>query len=215
MSTPPQQPPSDTSLPADGVNASDVLDFIGSLVASLAWPVAVLLILLVFKSVITKLVDSLKERMPWIEHVKTPWGEAAWREADVNKLASNVKTSLQEHHSVPGTDEETDVSVKLARIKPSAGVVDAFMGIEHQVVEYYSLSDGPPTSLPIMAFRMDSDVPRDLRGVVDKLAQLRNAAAHGRGDISEESALTYIATVHQVTSELKQWVERQRHKQRA
>lgn len=201
----PTPPTSPANLTSNGVAPVDVLDFIGSLVASLAWPLAVLVILLVFRSAIVKIVDSLKERMPSIERLKTPWGEAVWTSSAVEEVASEVDTSLPGRSDAQVDDE--DIAVKLTRVKPSAGVVDAFTDIEQEVLRYLSLSDAPPRVSPIHMFSRDPHVPNHLKSVIRELSQLRNAAAHGRGDIREDSALAYISTVRRVTKELKHLVD--------
>lgn len=43
-----------------------------------------------------------------------------------------------------------------------------------------------------------SDLPPNIKGAVRELASLRNAAAHGAGDVTLESALDYIVTAQYV-----------------
>lgn len=52
-------------------------------------------------------------------------------------------------------------------------------------------------------FARDSRCPKHLKHLVYELAQLRNAAAHGRGDITPSSALEYIASARRVANEIK------------
>ena len=118
------------------------------------------------------------------------------------EVASVVGTSFPERSGGAQVDDE-DIAVELTQVKPSAGVVLAFTDVERELLFYLSLSGLPPKGSPISMFSRESHVPRHLKNVVRELSELRNAAAHGRGDISEESALAYIATVRRVANELR------------
>jgi len=98
--------------------------------------------------------------------------------------------------------ENEDVAIKLAWMKPSAGVIDAFTDLERQALRYLSLSDLPQRGSPVLMFSRDPHVPKRLKNIIRELSQLRNAAVHGHCEISKESALEYITTVRHVTNEL-------------
>jgi hypothetical protein len=184
----------------------DVLNFIASFVASVAWPVVVLILVLVFKEQITKLVNAIKDRMPDVERVKTPWGEMVWSSSAVNLVSTEVDASLpgREGSGARGHGESrSSVARELARIEPSAGVIHAFLGVEQQVGLYLRAVDVPWRFTPIQAFRRAPAAPLHLQRLVDELAKLRNAAAHGAGDVSLDSALEYIDSAQRVAEELK------------
>lgn len=206
-------PPTPTPVPtpaqvsdvAAGATATEILDFVAALVGSLAWPLTVLTLLLVFGKALRGLLNSLKARMPSIERLKTPWGEAIWSETAVQEVAGEVGTTLPEPPTEPsGTPGESDdIAIALARLKPSAGVIDAFTDVERQLVRYVSALNLPLKASPVHVFARDPRAPSHLKNGVYELSQLRNAAAHGRGDISEASAVTYILTARRVANEIK------------
>lgn len=189
-----------------GVSLAEVFDFISSLLSSLAWPLTVLVILFVFRGAIVKLVDSLKERMPSIEHVKTPWLEAAWSSQAVAEIAEEAGASAPEESAGLGLGDE-DVAVQLARVKPSAGVIEAFTDVERQLVRYLAAVEADPRRSPVHAFSREQNAPQHLKHLVRELAALRNAAAHGQGDITESSAMAYIHTARKVANDIKQLVD--------
>ncbi len=206
IASPTNAPPVPVNEATSDISLVEIFDFISSLVSSLAWPLAVLVILFVFRNAIVKLVDSLKERMPSIEHVKTPWLEAAWSSQAVEEVAEEAGASTPEESVGLGSGDE-DVAVQLARVKPSAGVIEAFTDVERQIVRYLAAADADPKRSPIHTFSREQNAPQHLKHLVRELAALRNAAAHGRGDITESSALAYIHTARKVANDIKQLVE--------
>lgn len=169
---------------------SEWLDFAASLIGSLAWPVAVLVILIIFRTELVKLVTAVRDRIPSMTSVKGFGVEAAWSARDVSKLAAEVG-GLPD--GAPADDDRSDKSVKLARIEPSAGVINAFLDVEREVGRYLHRAGIPWRGSPIVALQQ-SDLPRTVKRSVGELSNLRNAAAHGVGDITLDSALEYITT---------------------
>lgn len=138
-----------------------------------------------------------------MERFKTPWLDASWSTAAVKDLSREVETF---GHKQPFGSESSDgVSEELARLKPSAGVIDAFLEVERQTLRYLKAVGWNQSRLrsPAVAFRRKSDAPVQLKNAVTELTQLRNAAAHGAGDISLESALEYTYTAAQVAREIE------------
>lgn len=181
----------------------DVFNLISSLVASLAWPVAVVLLLMKFRTGVGSILDAIRDRMPSMERFKTPWIEASWSTAAVKDLSKEVE-NFGSAPSTSDTASSDGISVKLANVKPSAGVIDAFLEVERQMRRYLKAAGSKQTRMgsPIRAFR-ESDAPGHLKNVVAELAALRNAAAHGVGDISLESALEYTHTASRVAREIE------------
>ncbi len=186
----------------------DIFDLLSSLVASLAWPGAVVLLLLKFRTGVVSILEAIKDRMPNMERVKTPWIEASWSIDAVKDLSKEVE-NFGPDQPTSDAGSSDDISAQLARVKPSAGVIDAFLEVERQVRRYLKAVGSKQTRMgsPIMAFRREADTPIHLKNAVTELAALRNAAAHGVGDISLESALEYARTASRVAREIDSLVE--------
>jgi hypothetical protein len=182
----------------------DVLAFLSSLVASLAWPIAVVFLLLNFRTGVVNVLEAIKDRMPSMERVKTPWLEASWSTDAVKDLSKDVE-NLGPAHSTSDADLLKSIPAQLARVKPAAGVIDAFLEVERQVRRYLKAAGSKQSRMgsPIMAFRKDADVPGQLKNAVYELSTLRNAAAHGVGDITLESALEYTRNASRVAREIE------------
>lgn len=179
----------------------DLFVLISSLVASLAWPVTLAFLLLVFRKGVASILDSIKDRMPNMERLKTPLIEASWSTSAVEDLSKEVDNFG--HTGLITTQTQDDIPTQVAKLKPAAGVIDAFLEVEQKVRRYLRTTEWNEfRKSAIWAFQRDSGAPNQLKSAVRELATLRNAAAHGVGDISLESALEYIRTASRVAREI-------------
>lgn len=145
---------------------------------------------------------------------KTPWVEASWSTAAVEDLSKEVNTFIPEE-TTSNAQSSDGIPTQLAKVKPSAGVIDAFLEVERQIRKYLKVtgtvtgtgSNLPRMVSPVTSFRRYADAPDHLKHAVSELAALRNAAAHGVGDISLESALQYTATASRVARELESLID--------
>lgn len=210
----PSSSPSETASPvptdvpgAEGASGGEWLDFWASVIGSLISPIVVLVLLFLFRAQVLRLVTALLDRVPEMESLKTPWGEAVWSKSAVDKVSKEVGANApgrpgKRKPKPSANDVDNDVSVQLARIEPSAGVINAFLQVEQEVRRYLELLDLRWRGSPIVTFRRAPAVPVRLKRLVDELAKLRNAAAHGQGDITEDSAFDYIMSAKRVADEL-------------
>jgi len=174
-----------------------VLNFVSSLI----WPAAVIWMLFRFRSSVKQILDAIAERVAKVERVKGPGFEAAWSSEAVEDVAREAGAS----QSASSTQGEDNISVRLAKIKPAAGVVDAYLDVEKHLRRYIKNSGTKynPGRPPAVIFRR-TEAPDRLKHVVADLAALRNAAAHGAGEITEQSAIEYTRTAAVVARELDQ-----------
>lgn len=179
----------------------DLFVLISSLVASLAWPVTVGFLLITFRKGIVSILEAVKERMPNMESLKTPIIEASWSTAAVEDLSKEVENFG--HTQLTIAQPTDDIPTQLAKLKPSAGVIEAFLEVEQKVRRYLKTMGWQESRRSaIWGFRRETNAPHNLKKAVEELAALRNAAAHGVGDISLESALEYIRTAARVGREI-------------
>ncbi|MFJ2317700.1 MULTISPECIES: hypothetical protein [unclassified Arthrobacter] len=112
----------------------DVFVSISSVVASLARPLAVIFLLMKFRTGLESLLEAIKDRLPSMESLKSPWLEASWSTAAVKVLSEGIKSLGQEQ--TVGSEPSDELSSQLAKVKPSAGVINAFLEVERQVGKY-------------------------------------------------------------------------------
>lgn len=180
----------------DPTSVSDWLEFVATLTGSLSWPIVVFTIIIIFRKELVKLIGAVRDRIPLMTSVKGFGVEAIWSARELRKVSDEVRRLP---HTAPVDDQRptSDKSVELSKIEPGAGVINAFLEVEREVGKYLTRAHISWRGSSISALQQ-SNLPVNLIGAVRELASLRNAAAHGAGDITADSALDYITTARLV-----------------
>ncbi len=169
----------------------DGYQFIASLVQSiisLAWPVALVAAVWLFREKITELLPFLRLKYKDLD--------VSFRLDQAEKEAKALKPAEADDAAEP-TPEETDKFMKLVRISPRAAVLERSRELEN-ALEAFAAAVGMPTS----RMRGLLDLTRELRkhglidqatsALLDDLRAVRNAAAHGNAaEISEQDAFRF------------------------
>jgi hypothetical protein len=175
-----------------GVSVS-VLEFIQKLVDTLAWPVAIVLIVTVLRSKIGPLLgDRLKTLRAGPEGLELEWNETA-QEAE-QQLTGEVAS----------TDSGTDQTIPLrlldvAKKSPIGAVMDASAEIENALRSLLAQEGIDESELRMGMRELSSTAQkRDLLSVATHnaiigISSLRNLAAHGRGQIEYAQAVEFLA----------------------
>lgn len=153
------------------------LQFIASIVSSLAWPTVVALLLILLRGQLSGLAERLEE-------LTLPGGAKAKFE---KQLAKAVSTSEQIERSpdIPliQPSQPNDSSLQLAKNFPEAAVLEAFKEVESLLIEIRRLlPDGPVRSLNVVVQRLlDMNyIDENAYELFQNLREARNAAAHAR-----------------------------------
>jgi hypothetical protein len=167
----------------------DNYQFVASLVSSLAWPVAVVIVAVVFRSPISEMIGRL-------EHVKSPLFEG-WV-----KVAEEAHVALATIHPTAATPGKrgslTEKFSDLAAISPSGAVMTAWIEVE-EVLNAKILAAGVAEDKRMYVPRSDVALRAGLISeqtaiAIRKLKDLRNFAAHHRADaLDREKALDFLA----------------------
>jgi hypothetical protein len=167
----------------------DTRQLIASLVSSLAWPVAVVVLLFLLRHRITELFEQIPRR------VKAGPLEVEW-DRTVAVTATALVAPRQERADVLPSDDLADLS-PLADTHPAAAVLDAAARVEGALRARFEAAemDVPPSRglrdlarRAVEAALIDAETARTVEG----LAILRNLAAHGREEVSPERAREFI-----------------------
>ncbi|MGW5054595.1 hypothetical protein [Actinokineospora sp. NPDC004072] len=170
-----------------------VLEFVGRLVDSLAWPTATVVLGFALRS---RLGPLLGERLKAIK------AGPAGLEMEWNQTAQEAEKQLT--GEVAATEQATDQTMplrlrELAKASPRGAVVDAAAEIEsalRTLLARHGLSD---TELRMGMRELSSTaVERELisastHRAIEGLSVLRNLAAHGRGRIEYAQAVDFLA----------------------
>lgn len=172
-------------------------EFISSLVESLAWPAALVMVLLLFRSQLTTLLST------GVRRVRAGPFEVEW-----DRQLSIVEVELDQpgmalRSSGHGTLREELTTVAAAA--PTAAVMEASARIERALHEKLisagfdagELRTGA-TGLARLAEREGLTTPETLRAI-EGLSVLRNLAAHGHGhNVTTERALEFLTLAEAV-----------------
>jgi hypothetical protein len=188
----------------------DGLQFIASLVGSLAWPLAVLALALVFKRQLGELIGRLRS-------VKALGAEGTFDPRDAESavaLATATATaSVQEAaqaNTTPNLARDADLADRLhdmAVSHPRAAVMEAWAEVEEVLRARLGTSQ---TEVPrgyagrrLINLALGDDViNRETAEALVRLSTQRNLAAH-EGEVTVEKALDYLALCDSVIYALK------------
>lgn len=177
-------------------------ELLAALVGSLAWPLAVLIVALIFRHQLAALLAR-----PFT-HVKAGPFEVTWdREiAEVEAELESPPPLDDRPQREPPTDRDL---IELATTIPRLAVLEAFARMVEQLRELLAGGgiDGDRGTARMLARRaLDAGlIPPETMRAIEGLAALRNLAAHGRArDIDEGRALDYIAQAGAVRHALTQ-----------
>lgn len=175
------------------------MEFISSLVGSLAWPVAAVVIALVFHKQIAGLLAKVKT---------LKWGEAAVELSDqLDKVEDKARIVAAEEPIVPQPLPLPDERFQaLLAISPAAAILDAWAPVAKKVLALARAAYGNETKYLTAgkaAEKLAKDnmlKPTTVSMILD-LQKIRNEAAHHR-DVSATDALRFYDFAKAVTSVL-------------
>jgi hypothetical protein len=175
------------------------LEFIASLVNSLVWPAAILIIVLVLRSPIARVLGRTGLR-----RVKAGPGGV---EFEWDRALEEAQTELEEEKKelVPSAappEEELgflDEMRQLARISPEAAVLESYRRLEQEVRPPLEARVPPPSQRRRWGSLYGAAREAATAGILEErdvgllrdLSALRNAVAHEKVELDEERALNY------------------------
>lgn len=179
----------------------DWLTFFSDVVGSIAWPVAIVVVILVFRDQLAKLLPSL-EALEYKDFKLKFEKRVAQAEKQFEDI---VDTQASSERAVVGEDR-FDTARTLAAVAPSAAIVEAWKLFE------YELRDGArrmnldvSATLPVHRLLRDLEqrglLPRDVVATAQELRGLRNEAAHVPDMyLPSEHAEEYVSLIARLTS---------------
>lgn len=173
----------------------DTKQFIASLVSSLAWPVAVVLVVLLFREQLAKLLSGPLKRLR-----AGPSG----LELEFDRIISEAQAEVEPVPELEPPSESVSAELgDLAHVSPAAAVMDGYARIEEALRERLRDADDPRGServgSPVVLARFALEkqlITPETADAVRGAAKLRNLTAHGAAaDVSEDRAREYLALV--------------------
>ncbi|MGH8897186.1 MAG: hypothetical protein ACRDZ4_09235 [Egibacteraceae bacterium] len=173
------------------------LEFLASVLESLAWPAAAIVIALLFRHQLRNLLSGPMSRM-----------KAGPFEVEWDRLLSEAETELDKP---PQPGHETTLSGPLSEelapvvtVDPTTAVLEAHARIEQELRRLLQGSTNTDSERmgAVRLVRLAADagvVPREMVAAIEGLSVLRNLTAHGRANaVTEEQAYDYLAMAEAV-----------------
>lgn len=191
----------------------DALQFIASVIDSLAWPVAVVALVLVLRVPVRSLLGDLT-RFRYGD-VEMNFGQEV-RELEDRAKAAGLHVRALPEPPKPGIQDSAQIVADATRLVsefsgPAVGL--AWTAVEHELMQAVMRlgisADYPPYNAPIKNIELLSKheyLDAESRAVLDRMRRLRNAAVHpsqGTTGISSDEAREFIALTEAVTEKLK------------
>ena len=187
----------------------DWLTFTSKLIDSLAWPVAGVVLGLLFRK-------KLLELIPTLRRVKAGPLEAEFELATKQVLVGTAELAPQAQvpdvpASVPRHSfEEATAKLLTARSEPTAAIIESWSTLDgelHKLGRQTQVVVDPLESqAKVYRAIMDSDVlPLGTRQLIQNLRQLRNQVAHAQVVPNPESAQDYLVAIERVVELIRNY----------
>ena len=183
-------------------NDVDWLTFIATVITSLAWPSAAVLLVLVLR-------EPIKALLPLLQRIKYKELEVEFGKR-VEEVREEVARGLPGETILTSPADESSAFAHLAEVSPRSAVLEAWRKVELAALEAVEAIGGEPLRKKTLTFQairlLEQKEPLD-RSVISLLRDLRglrNEAAHAPNfALARESALEYAASASAVARYLK------------
>lgn len=190
----------------------DWLTFLTSLIESLAWPVAIVIVILTMRGPIARLLPELRELQ--YKDLRVEFGKKL-EEIEAHAERAQLPERSEEPVLLSGEDYPKtfpEYVARIAEISPRAAIAEAWRFVEvvlNEIAEQHNLP--PPNSLPAIEhfLRRHGHVPEATTQLLRELRQLRNRAVHaGDFELTSEQAREYGELAVRLTSALQSAIPR-------
>ncbi|RUU31880.1 hypothetical protein EOC93_31600 [Mesorhizobium sp. M6A.T.Ce.TU.002.03.1.1] len=190
------------SPPAPAQTGDSLLDYLTllvTLIGALAWPMALVLLVLIFRKQLVKLVARTKA-------VSGPAGISATFADELEKAKEAADQTLSAEplrESAPL--EVDDPFLKLAETYPEAAVLAAYDELETFLTEAMGLKGAvvvPITSLMIALSNLKL-IPSDTFELFNRIRNARNLAVHGRSRLTPGEAIEFRAVARSLIEAIR------------
>ena len=191
----------------------DSFQFISSLTNSLAWPTAIVILVIIFRSPLKKLLEGLT-RLRYGDF-EIDFGTEMQSIKD-RALIAGMELATETISEQTATRDSVQIiadALKLAEEFPEPAVVLAWTAIECELLEVELRFDIPANrrghNVPVESIKLlrkHGYIDSDTCEVLDRMRKLRNIAAHPareRARISSDKAVEFISLTEAVTEKLK------------
>lgn len=185
-------------------NSQDWLGFFSSVIDSLAWPILLGIIIILFKEPLIELIKNIKS-IKFKEFEAQFWDKL---EKISNEVEIKPSSFAKKDPSISETKAEARFE-KFLEVSPNGAIVETWMEIEEELRKIakrknYSLRRGSSGLFLTRVLTKDKTLPIPLAQNIDDLRNLRNEAAHSPHyqQVSVDIARNYREIAHLVKMQL-------------
>tara|TARA_R110000751_G_scaffold71441_9_gene144877 strand:+ start:3179 stop:3790 length:612 start_codon:yes stop_codon:yes gene_type:complete len=181
------------------------LDFIASIIGSLAWPVAAVIIALAFRKHISGLFNKIR---------RFSWGDTSVELSEQLDKVETTSQAIPDSLNKPPSPLPNDRFQQLLEISPSAAILDSWRNVEQMLLKITPnrLNDNRTHRLPSLIAKHlleDGTISGSVYEMISDLQRIRNVAAH-QSEVSPTDAYRFNELVEKVTRALdlkldKEW----------
>ncbi|MCI2421496.1 hypothetical protein MOQ72_29085 [Saccharopolyspora sp. K220] len=188
-----------------------VLQFVANLANSLAWPLATVVGLFLFRKPIGSLVSGTVGGRR-LQRLKLGPAEAEWEKLD---QAQHEAASSTDGERKPGadsqvTDPQLQEVLEFASKAPEAAVIKTSKNLEHELSELLREKGIQPRggwswtmAKAIQTAQSEELIGFQLASTLHNLRHLRNEVVHGTGEVTPARAALYVLTASDAIDQLK------------
>lgn len=182
----------------------DFLTFLSSIIATLSWPITLLVLVVMLKKPISELIPLLRK-------LKYKELEMEFRDGVSELKVAAIESDLSVSVASPAVQNEESRLVKLANISPRAAIMEAWIHVENAAIELVSSFYNQDPSDTLKNYSKLGEYLLDVK-VIDskqleffnKLRQLRNKAAHAEElSLNESDAKAYVEFAYSLAEHIK------------
>ena len=182
----------------------DLLTFVATIIGSLAWPVSLLIVILVLRKPLAELLPGIRKLK--YKDLEVDFGKELERiEAVMDTIEDETKPRRElpaEVQPEPLPKTRNELLGKLAELSPNAAILESWRNVE-RTLDFYFKCRGieRPLSNQTITGHLDYDpnFPPQLVSAYQELRLLRNRAAHDRENLLPEHAREFASLADRLT----------------
>lgn len=181
----------------------DWLTFIAEITKAIAWPIAIVIAVAIFRAPLLTLLHELK-RLKWKDVELEFEKEVLKAKAELPQ----VQVSTQPATQLIEGDSEARL-LNLLEISPKAAVLEAWLQVEREALELLRRKQValPPSITPLRTLELllqHKLLDKNGQALFNAIRKLRNRAVHeNETEISEKAALDYISMASEMIKSLR------------
>ncbi len=168
------------------------LEFIAKIIESIAWPISIILLMLILKNPIRKLIPLLSKLK--YKDIEMQFGR------DISRLSEKVNYELSEVPNRPETDDLRDRVLKLIQVSPKSAIIEVWRSMESCIIEKSTKNNldldrnllRKPIKLAETLLRKYL-INESQFVIIEDMRKLRNEVVHyDKKEITAENAIEYL-----------------------